>query len=373
MKKMIALTLAALLLLSLAACGKNEETVSTAPSTGAAEQETTQAAPETEAAPTEPDWQPGTARAGYGELIYTTFSQGQEVNVIGQWNNYYVVHGEEVDLLVDMQYIRLSGEEPFVQWTGYAKYNTKAYDNVQMTGEPLATLYQNKAVTVLEGKGGWLQIQWDDQTGYVDADQISRWPISSGSSKDDGEGGGSSSGGSSGPSGDINLDLIAYYGPEKTDLQGTGIVLADNTPGALTITVRGDTLKVVSLDAEVCQIYMEGFMVTAPRWLVFTEGDDAYESWTGYTRWNTVIYEEYQMRTEITTLNTNQQVLVIDELENCYIVELEDGRIGYAQLDKVSPYRYSAGGGSRDSDGGSSSGGGGGSSGDSGIWTPPIS
>ena len=84
MKKVIALTLTVLILLTMASCGKKaEETtpVTTVPETTEAPvpSETTEP---TIPAPTEPEWEPGTIRAGYGEAVYRTFEAGTQLKVI---------------------------------------------------------------------------------------------------------------------------------------------------------------------------------------------------------------------------------------------------------------------------------------------------
>lgn len=370
MKKIISLLLIFLLLLTMASCGKKEAAPATEATTIPTEAPTE--AP-TDPAPTEPDWELGVARAGYGEAVYTTYAKGDAVTVIGQWKDYYVVKGEEVDLLIEKRFVRLNSEEAFESWTGYAKYGNEVFDNVYFEGETIAKLWQNKKVTVLEAGEGWLYIEWDGGSGYVDVEKISRWPISSGNSDDGGSSGGSYSSGGSGNSssgGDINLDLVAYYGPENSAMDDTGVVLADNVKGIISITIRGDEVKVISIGEDECEIYLDGYTAVVPRWLLHMEGDAEYENWTGYARWATVVYEEYQMRNEKQKLNTNTQVLVLDELPGCYVVEVE-GEIGYAKLDKVSKYRIqSSSGSSDDGSGGGNSSGSGGSGG--GIWTSPI-
>ena len=365
MKKLIALVLAMMLLLTLASCGKKQDT---APATTAAPTEAaTEAATEAPAeepteesteAPTEPQWKEGISRANYGEATYTTFDRGTEVTVIGSWKDYYVISGEEVDLLVETRLVRLGDEEAFKSYTGYAKYNTVVYADVYMEGEPITTLGQNKVVTVLDGKGDWLLIQWNDQTGYVEASQISKAKIKTGSGNSN----------SSQEGGDINLDLLSnYYGPEMEKLENTGVVLADSVKGILYLTSYAESLKVLSADEEICEVYLEGYTLKLPRWLVRMEGDDTYESWTGYSKYKAVVWEEYQMRNESKVLARNTQVKVLDELPDCYVVEI-DGEIGYMDLNSAKATKYTTNGNGNTGTG--SSGTGTGTSG--GVWTPPA-
>ena len=385
MKRVITLTLAVLLLLTMASCGKKEAEPTTVPTTEPTTVPTTEA---TEPAPTEPEWEPGISRAGYGEAVYTTLASGTEVNVIGQFKDYYVIEGEEVDLLVEKRFVRLDSEEPFESWNGYAKSGAKVFDNVYLRGEPIAELKKNTKVTVLEGQGDWLYIEWEGGKGYVAVDQISKWYINN-PAPSDGDSGGSSSGGSSGgakdgtdvPIGslsawDFDAELIllgTYYGPEMEEKfeGGMGKILAEDTEAYICLLIRDDEAKVTEYDEETVTIWLEEERYAElPRWLLRLDGDEEYESWTGYSRWNGVIYEEYQMRNELKKLSTNKQVTVLDELPDCYVVEYE-GEIGYMEFDKVSEKKivtYSGGSGDEGGGGGSSGGGGGSGA----TWTPPL-
>ena len=280
--------------------------------------------------------------------------------------------GEELDLLVEKRFVRLDSEDPFESWDGYAMSGTEVFDNVYLRGEAIANLGRNTKVTVLEGKGDWLQIEWDGGSGYVDASKISKWYINSGSGSS-----GGSSGGSSAPAdgSDVPLDRLsardfqaeltllgAYYGPEmEEELEtGMGAVLAQDVEAYICLLLRDDEAKVTEYDEETITIWLENDLYAQlPRWLLRLEGDEEYESWTGYSKWSGKVYEEYQMRNVQMTLTTNKQVTVLDELPDCYVVEV-DGQIGYMELGDVSANRYVTSGGG--------SSGGGSSSGD--TWTP---
>ena len=374
MKRVISLTLAVLLLLTLASCGKKEAEPTTAPTVEATTAPVVETTEETEApAPTEPEWEPGISRAAYGEAVYALLDAGTEVNVIGQFKDYFVIEGEELDLLVEKRFVRLDSEDPFESWDGYAMSGTEVFDNVYLRGEAIANLGRNTKVTVLEGKGDWLQIEWDGGSGYVDASKISKWYINSGSGSS-----GGSSGGSSAPAdgSDVPLDRLsardfqaeltllgAYYGPEmEEELEtGMGAVLAQDVEAYICLLLRDDEAKVTEYDEETITIWLENDLYAQlPRWLLRLEGDEEYESWTGYSKWSGKVYEEYQMRNVQMTLTTNKQVTVLDELPDCYVVEV-DGQIGYMELGDVSANRYVTSGGG--------SSGGGSSSGD--TWTPP--
>jgi uncharacterized membrane protein YgcG/predicted small lipoprotein YifL len=390
MKRSIAFLLAVALVLSMAACGKKTEPDQTVAETAETETAPVETTEETIPAPTEPEWEPGIARAGYGEVLHNTLAKGTEVNVLGQFKHYYVLEGEELDVLVEQRFVRLNSEEAFASWTGYAKWNTEVYDNVYMRGESIAKLNTNKKVEVLEGKDNWLYIRWDDQEGYVELSNIRKYPYKSGSSDEGGGGGGGSSGGPVDGTGFSFNDLSAwnegwevtllgnYYGPEMetpeeadvSPASGTACVIADNVETYMALLQRGDTVKVTEKTEEAVTIWLgDEFFGKIPGWLVVEEGAAEYESWTGYARWNGILYEEYQMRNEITKPGTNAAVTVLDELPDCYVVEYK-GQTGYMKLDGLGKYRVSTGGGSDSSGDGGGSSGGGGSGGA--VWTPPA-
>ena len=376
MKKTIAVLLALLTLL-LAGCSRQstQETIAeTAPSTEAVTEPSTEAT--TEPVPTEPEWEAGSVRAGYGEAVYCTLEKGQEVTITGEFGNYYVIAGEELDLLVDKTFLRLEEDEVFEPRTGYIKWNTLVYPDAYMESTDTVKPSINTKVTVTEGKDNWLHIQWDGGSGYVTADRISNYPSGGGSSGGDGggAGGGGNADGSDVPMGSLayrqeapHISLLGvYHGPKFTDLEDTTAkALVPDTRAYITLLLRNDTVKVVEADENSCRIYLDGWYADVPRFLTRLDEDDTYEAWSGYARYGAVLYEEYKMRTELRKVSTNTAIQVLDELPGCYVVEI-DGQLGYMALDKVSLYRSSSGG---SSDGGGGGGGGGSTGGD---WTPPA-
>jgi len=380
MKRLWTLTLAVLLLLTMASCGKKEAEPTTEPATAPVEETTTSTEATEPPAPTEPETVPGIARAAYGEAVFKILGKGTQVEIIGQFKDYYVVSGEDIDLLVEKRFVRMEGEAEYAAWKGYAKYGAKTYANPYWKGEATAELTTNTQLNVVDGGNGWLLVQWDGGEGYIDPDYVSKWR-SGGSKSNDYSSGGASNEPNDGTdvplsslsAGDFNAQLMllgAYYGPEMEESfeKGMGTVLAADVEAYICLLLRGDEAKVTEYDEQTITIYLgDGLTAKLPRWLLRLEGDEEYEPWTGYSAWNGVAYEEYQMRNELKRLHSNKQVKVLDELPDCYVVEV-DGEIGYMELDKVSPRRFSSSGSG--SSGGSGGGSGGGSAGS--TWTPPA-
>lgn len=384
-KKIAVIAMVLLLLISIAGCKKGgddeltEPTVAPATEPMATEKPTEEPTEEPTAAPTEPSWVPGTVRATYGGAVYKRYNLGDKVTVKGEFDGFYIIEGEELDLLIETRYLRHAGEELFEEDDGYARSGTEVFKTAYLTGEAIATLKLNTKVTVIEGKENWLHITWDGGEGYVDAEGISPYRITyrSGDSSS-----GGSSGGSSGPQDGTDIDLgglsasgisggvhllAGYYGPVFTEMAPIeGIILTDECEAYMYLYNRGDEAKITTLGEESCEVYIDGYYATIPRWLVSVEGDEMNEAWTGYARSKAAVYSKHQMREIylVNNLKLNTEVEVIDELPHCYVVMI-DGEVGYMSLDEVmqNRYVYRGGGG-----GGSSSGGGGGSPYDE--WTP---
>lgn len=100
----------------------------------------------------------------------------------------------------------------------------------------------------------------------------------------------------------------------------------------------------------------EGFVET--QYLRFP--DEAFEPFTGYARWNAGFYRDAVcLGDPQQTLSTNTKLEVLEELDNCYYVNL-DGTKGYVQKAQLSKWVVQS---LPAEPGSSSSGGGGGSSG----------
>lgn len=394
MKKFALLAMAALLLLGMASGSAMQGGSQRAFAETAVEpmtEETTIPTPE------EPEWETGLARAAQAEALRKIFAQGTQVQVRGQYLDYYVIECEEEDLLVEKRFVRLDSEENSEQEIRYAKNGALVFDNVYLRGEPIASLTTNTELTILEGKDDWYQIAWAEGEGYMKAEQANQIRYTGGSKKKSngsGSGSGSSGGHSSKDGTDVDIGLLSakdedmtltllgvYYGPEQeADFTGgEGRILAEDVEGYLLLWDRGNMLKVTQWDENSCTIwFQDALYVNLPRYLVALEADENYETWTGYARSQAVVYQEYQMRNESRKLKLNQEVTVLDELAEksysyfypgCYVVEV-DGEIGYMSADDVQSTRFATskkGGSSGGSGSGSSCGS---SSGD--TWTPPA-
>ena len=156
--------------------------------------------------------------------------------------------------------------------------------------------------------------------------------------------------------------------PETTEPQATtealpevaeATVLADHVPAVLLFKDRGETLDVVGdYDEEHYVVKTEPGYGLVRKVLVRTEGQEPYESWTGYARYNTGFYDNLALRGEpLQVLAQNTEVQVLEDLGTCLLVELEEGT-GFVKKEQIAQWRIKGGGsgGSGGSGGGSHEG-----------------
>lgn len=311
----------------------------------------------------EPEWEPGTVRAKYG-LFAKHFNRGDAVKIVGQWEDYYVVSDGDKELLVEERLIILSSKI-FESYQGYAKSRSPVYPNAYLTGEPLKELSTNTKLQVLSGKGDWLYVEWEEGSGYMSSDSVSNTPIQHY------YGGGGGGGGNYGADGgDIQLSaktggaklvkLSDYIGPKYVPMEAEGVIGSDETEAYYIVFKRGDEVKVTAVGEDNCQLLLGETLKEVPRWILRVQGEAPYESWEGFSQHHAPVYKDRGMLKELFELSRNDAVLVLDALDDCYIVEVE-GQLGYMPLDQVKEekiivYDYGGGGG-----------GGGGNE-----WTPPA-
>lgn len=305
----------------------------------------------------------GTAVVDDTPAILKLLMRGDTVDVVGEFDDdYYVIKTEDGYGLVEKTLLWGNGEAAFQTWTGYAFYLAELYDNYHLTGNSVKKLYRNTAVEVLDDLGWSYVVRVDNTVGYMNKAQVSQRPFYSG-------GGSSSIGGSTGADGgDISLQFrggvtLLSAIQQEGDVTGQATVLADETEVVLGFFSRGEQVPMVAEDGFANKwdgyvtVYLNGMYAYVPQTLVLAEGK-TYEAWDGYCYWNGVVYDNFYLLGEpIDMLDTNVQVRVIAELENCYLVEV-NGTTGYMGKDLVSHSRIPSGGGA------------GGSTGEE--WSPPV-
>ncbi len=329
--------------------------------------DTPEPTPEPTPTPTpEPETIDAVIKAPIGLLI-KTFALGDTVEVTGEWGDYAVIADlEEGELLIDKMFLRADGKQA-ASYKGYAQANAEVYDNPYMTGTPIAKPNRNTEITVDDTMGGVVRVTLaDGRTGYMRAAGISKTKPSSGG----GGGGGSSSGGQDGQ--DIHLGSFGTRGGETVRLgarvlfadkltAGTYVVLADGVEAYSYIYDRGEDADVTEKGAPLSSLLNAEKIGTVPTELLRFEGEAAYKEWTGYAKNKAPFFKTYRRIDVPTELKQNTEVKVLEELSDCYVVELNNV-IGFMEKDMVSKNKIASGGG----------GGGGGGSSSGGEWTDPV-
>lgn len=364
--KKVCLILLAMMVLMASGCGKEAPAETTVPATTVPETTvpaTTEATvPETteETIPV-PEVVEAKAEVDGVPIVLAILSRGDTVDVVDSFDEkHYVVKLETGYGLVEKSLVRPSGEPEYETWTGYARYQTKFYDNARLTGEPLKTLSTNTPLEVLDDIGWGYVVRCEDIIGYVSKDYVSQYRYSGG-------GGGGGGGGADG--GDISLmhgyvSFLSILAPQEGTVNGHGTVLADGTQIVLGYFDRGEAIPVVT-EAGFAEgkesyhvVYLDGLYAWVSEDLVRMADEESYAEWIGYSKYNAEVFEDMWLLGDTSDrLGINTEVTVLFELESSYYVNA-NGVTGFMAKDMVSATRNAIGGG----------GGGGGG----GEWTPPA-
>ena len=139
-----------------------------------------------------------------------------------------------------------------------------------------------------------------------------------------------------------------------------GTIQGDNIPAILCLLKKDDLVEVTGYAEDGSAIVKIGDAVgTVEKELLRFAGEGPYESWTAYARWGTALYGSYKLTGEPSeTLKTNTELTILDELENCYLVQVGENT-GYIAQKQASKWRITSSPKTEDdgSSGGSSRGG----------------
>lgn len=146
-------------------------------------------------------------------------------------------------------------------------------------------------------------------------------------------------------------------------------VLADSVPVILTFLNREDSVDVVKeFDEDHVEIKLEQGFGLVEKTFLRMEGAPSFETFTGYAIWNAGVYDNFYLTGEpVKTLGMNTAVEVLEDLETCWLIRVEDS-LGYAAKKQINRWPISSGGGSSEED----SGGGGDAGQDGGDITMAI-
>ena len=320
MKKRVFILCAALMILCCG-CGKKPpaETlpVETLPET-------------TEAVSTEPEVEYATAQVNGIPAVLEVLSRGDTVDLVGAFDEkHYIVKREIGYGLVEKNLVRPEQDPAYEAWTGYAYQNAAVFDNYRLAGNAVKKLPSDTKVDVLDDLGWCVLVKHEGKTGYMKPEGLAKTPRSNTGNS------GSESTGEDG--GDIwlqhsgNLMLLSAMAPQKGTVSGSAMVLADETQVILGYFDRGDKIPVLkqNTDPENLTIYLDGLYAQVSGTYVQTAGEKEKLSWEGRCKQIASVYDDFWMLgSPSDRLNTNTELTVLYELENCYLVEV-NGTMGY--------------------------------------------
>lgn len=333
--------------------------------------ETTESPAEVTTEETEPPTEPkprtveGKAMVDNTPIALAVFHRGDKVDVVGSLNDEKViVKTAEGYGVMDAAVLTMTDGEEYAQWQGYPRWNAAFYGNCNLFGEPIQNLSTNP-VRVLDEMGNCYVIEVGDQIGYVAKADVSRYRYSGGGGGGGGAGGGSADGGDISLAAAPTLYWLATFRQEGT-VTGTAIVKGDGAEALLGTLEYEESVSVVvesgfapELDGY-CTVYVNDLYGYVREGLVALPDAEAFEPWTGYSRWGTEMFGSLYLHGEVLQkLGSNTEVEVLWELESCYYIRVNDA-VGYVSKTLISPTRFSTGGG------------GGGSSGGGESWSPPM-
>ena len=346
------------------------------------------------------DYELTNSRRNYLEAEYTYLNRFDIVTIIDEDDRYYYYKDNNLLLGIDKRYLRDPSEEMFKGFNGYTKAGSNLYPDLNLrTNDSIHTFSRNDQVSVIDEIEDMYYVEFEGTYGFMYKSQVSRNKIvtyaapkpveepsysgggggsssgggGSSSGGGDNTGGGSSSGGGESlPSGNDGDDVdIAFNGHARivllnNELNMEMVVLTYNCPAYIHVYDRLEEIKYLEEHDDYLDVLVNGYQAIVPK--DSTDLGEPYESWDGYTYSGSEVYYEYYLENVMQTCKKNDEVRVLDKVGRVYIVELEDGKIGYMQEDDVSNRKlvtyvapapveepsYSSGGGG----GGSSSGGG---------------
>lgn len=298
------------------------------------------------------------------DILFSSLNRGDKVTIIDENDDFYFISNGSLVLKVQKKYIRTELDNPFEEYRAYTRAGSHLYSEIN-GNDIIETFSLNKEVMVIDEFDGMLLVELNGVKGYMYPSQTSRSLIpiyvaptlpesnesyeTSGSSS----GGGDSGGGggspdpvpappvipeSHGDGEDISIYNIpkhkVYYMAYSNKLNGT--VLMDNTKVYLSTINRNEEVNILSETDDKYIILIDGYQGTIEKKYVRKENEAKYEPFNGYTVSGASIYFDFEMNKIISIFGINETVKIIDEVDGVYIVELDNGDIGYMKKSNIS-------------------------------------
>lgn len=296
----------------------------------------------------------GIALADYVTVLLATVDRDTVLNIVGEFDqDHYVIKLENCYGLIEKRLVRLEGEAAYEQWNGYSYSGAKFYTNYHLLlTEDTRELVMNTQLVVLDTLDDCVVVQLGEEIGYMNPDWISRNYIQYT------PGSGSQDGGDislNNRAGILNLSAVA---PQTGNANGSAVVRANGAEIILGWYDRGEEIRIISEEGFVEAkegwhiIYADGLWGYVRQELVAMEGAEPYAEWSGYTRLQAGVYNNYYLcGVPVLKPSTNTVVQILADLGNCYLISIED-QVGCIAKEMISetPITYGGGGGGEWSD-----------------------
>ena len=346
------------------------------------------------------EYEDGKCRVGFIPVCYSSLNRNNEIDIVDEDDEFYYFDNNGLILAIDKERVRTELDDPFEEYVGYTVYGAEMYYDMDL--ENFARDFaKNDNVLVKDEFLGVLLVEYDGEEGYMLPNEVrdsliptyryvapDPTPTYSGGGGNTSGGGGSSSGGDSGggssqqegeqkpigtggmiptnPTAFICDENGTHYETNNSFNKIKGMVLANNSNTYITEFARNSNVKVLSYDDKNVEVLINGFIGKIERKYIKLAEDNDYTSWDGYAYSGTKVYYDFQLENKMTTLDKNDTVSVVDEIDDVYLVMLEDGTYGYVYFENISDTKiptyhyvapdptpsYSGGGGSSSSGGG---------------------
>ena len=126
--------------------------------------------------------------------------------------------------------------------------------------------------------------------------------------------------------------------PAPRTVEGT--IQGVHIPAILSFPQRGDIVQVTGYpDEATATVTVGDAQGSLAKVLLRFDSEESYEAWQAYAKYNTQVFAGYTLVGEpLATLKTNTQMTVLDDLGECYLVQIED-LTGYIAKTQASKWR----------------------------------
>ena len=127
------------------------------------------------------------------EVILGWYERGEQVLVIDeegyapQKEGFLAVWVHDALGYVREELLLIDGDEAYVSWTGFARYNAGVYEDYYLTGEPVTTLSTNQRVQILWDLGNCYMVQLGEEICFMLKTEVSETEIVYGGNTGGGE------------------------------------------------------------------------------------------------------------------------------------------------------------------------------------------